>query len=146
MVIPNYLKGEGRQLEYKRTLPESAPNYLIRSVGPDKSTYLRIGSTTRLADPAQIEELYHKSEHISWDQLKCVRCPVEKHAINKLCRDINEYREANGKDPKKKVNQRQLINMGILIEERNPLRATNAYALLTGNKGAPDLAIIQCPF
>ena len=69
---------------------------------------------------------------ISWDELTCVGYPVIEEDIDKLCEDIERFREKTGMEAKK-VKKEQLINWKILKQSEGQLLATNAYALLTSD-------------
>lgn len=45
----------------------SLPPYYIKSLGKEKGTFIRVGSTNRLADRGIIEELERKKRNISFD-------------------------------------------------------------------------------
>lgn len=116
--------------------------YYIKSEGRDKGTYIRVGATSRPADPTQIKELEIEGKNLSWDKLRCVGCPVDEAAVEKLCADINGYRERLGKGNEGKVSKKQLISWDVLLSGETAPVATNAFALLTGGKF--DYAKIQC--
>ena len=54
--------------------------YYIKSERRDKGTYVRVGATSRPADPTQIKELEIEGKNLSWDKLRCIGCPVDEAA------------------------------------------------------------------
>lgn len=116
--------------------------YYIKAEGRNRGTYIRVGATSRPADSMQIKELEIEGKNLSWDKLRCVGCPVDEAAVEKLCADINGYRERLGKGNEGKVGKKQLISWDVLLSVENAPVATNAFALLTGGKF--DYAKIQC--
>lgn len=90
----------------------------------------------------QIKELEIEGKNLSWDKLRCVGCSVDAAAVEKLCADINKYREKLAHGNESKVGVKQLMSWDVLLaDEKSPV-ATNAFALLTGEKF--DYAKIQC--
>ena len=69
---------------------------------------------------------------ISWDELTCVGYPVIEEDIDKLCEDIELFREKTWMEAKK-VKKEQLINWKILKQSEGQLLATNAYGLLSSD-------------
>lgn len=67
--------------------------YYLKSKGKEKSTYIRVGATTRPASLEKIKELEMEGAKISWDELTCVGYKVTESAIKKLCRDMNARRK-----------------------------------------------------
>ena len=69
---------------------------------------------------------------ISWDELTGVGYPVSENVTEKLCRDIESFRE-KARMTEHSVKKEQLINWKILKQNEGKLLATNAYALLTSD-------------
>lgn len=55
-----------------------------------------MAGTSRQAFPEKIRELEMEGARISWDELTCVGYPVSENATEKLCRDIESFREKAG--------------------------------------------------
>ena len=106
--------------------------YYLKSKGKENGTYIRVAGTSRQAYPETIKELEMEGARISWDELTCVGYPVIEEDIDKLCGDIERFREKTGMEAKK-VKKEQLINWKILKQSEGQLLATNAYALLTSD-------------
>ncbi len=106
--------------------------YYLKSKGKENGTYIRVAGTSRQAYPEKIKELEMEGARISWDELTCVGYPVIEEDIDKLCGDIERFREKAGMEAKK-VKKEQLINWKILKQSEDQLLATNAYALLTSD-------------
>ncbi len=117
---------------------ENRPYYL-KSKGMNLGTYIRVGATSRLASSIKIKELLIEGSRKYWDELRCLGYEVTKEAIDKLCKDINEYRTQKrislGLDVSKlpKVTEMNLLNWKVLKKEEENYVATNAFALLTGD-------------
>ena len=106
--------------------------YYLKSKGKENGTYIHVAGTSRQAYPEKIKELEMEGARISWDELTCVGYPVIEEDIDKLCGDIERFREKTGMEAKK-VKKEQLINWKILKQSEGQLLATNAYALLTSD-------------
>lgn len=106
--------------------------YYLKSKGKENGTYIRIAGTSRQAFPEKIKELEMDEARISWDELTCVGYPVSEEATEKLCHDIENFREKAGMT-EHPVKKEQLINWKILKLGEGKLLATNAYALLTSD-------------
>ena len=70
--------------------------YYLKSKGKENGTYIRVAGTSRQAFPEKIRELEMEGARISWDELTCVGYPVSKEATEKLCSDIENFREKAG--------------------------------------------------
>ena len=80
----------------------------------------------------KLRELEMEGARISWDELTCVGYPVSENVTEKLCRDIESFRE-KARMTEHSVKKEQLINWKILKQNEGKLLATNAYALLTSD-------------
>ncbi len=114
--------------------------YYIRNTGFEKGTYIRVGSTNRLADYDIIRELERRRRNISFDSL-----PV--YELNEKDLMLNSFVKAYKKFAKKTVNKAGLLKLGLLYKEENKYIPTNAAVLLSGlnlkNKFFP-YAKIEC--
>lgn len=106
--------------------------YYLKSKGKENGTYIRVAGTSRQAFPEKIRELEMEGARISWDELTCVGYPVSKEATEKLCSNIENFREKVGMT-ERSVKKEQIINWKILKQSEGQLLATNAYALLTSD-------------
>lgn len=112
--------------------------YYLKSKGKEHGTFIRVGGTSRQADPDKIKELELEGARISWDELTCVGYPVTDKAVKKLCNDINHYRKdmQNLRSTEKKlpkVTKIQLEDWGLIKYDHDVCLASNAFALLTGS-------------
>ena len=106
--------------------------YYLKSKGKENGTYIRVAGTSRQAFPEKIKELEMEGARISWDELTCVGYPVSEGSVNKLCKDIENFRK-KARMPEHHVALDQLINWKILKKKDDQLIATNAFALLTSD-------------
>ena len=106
--------------------------YYLKSKGKENGTYIRVAGTSRQAFPEKIRELEMEGARISWDELTCVGYSVSDEATERLCQDIESFREKAGMT-EHSVKKEQLINWKILKQSEGQVMATNAYALLTSD-------------
>ena len=106
--------------------------YYLKSKGKENGTYIRVAGTSRQAFPEKIRELEMEGARISWDELICVGYPLSDEATERLCQDIESFREKAGMT-EHSVKKEQLINWKILKQSEGQIMATNAYALLTSD-------------
>jgi len=73
----------------------STPPYYLKSKGKLKGTYIRIGSTNRIADEEIINELERRKRNVSFDSEAILDKPVDKLTIDSF---KQEYKERTGED------------------------------------------------
>lgn len=114
------------------------PPYFFKPEGERQGVYIRVGTTTRKAEPEKIREMMLYSAHKSYDEIvESGVKPATRKQINGLRRVIAE-RSANHK----KVSVENLVSWGLLKEDDAGLLPSVAFRLLAAN----DLyfAKIQC--
>ena len=106
--------------------------YYFKTKGKEFGTYIRAGSTNRLALSYQILELELEGTRKYWDRQIYLSYNVTERAITKLCRDLNSYRRKNNaKLPK--ITKVDLENWGLLLNSENGYLATNAFVLFSSS-------------
>ncbi|SHM73201.1 helix-turn-helix domain-containing protein [Fibrobacter sp. UWB7] len=114
------------------------PPYFFKPEGERHGVYIRVGATTRKAEPEKIREMMLYSAHKSYDEIveRGVK-PATKKQINELRRVIAERSTSH-----KKVSVENLVSWGLLKEQDGSLLPSIAFRLLAAN----DLyfAKIQC--
>ena len=127
--------------------PGTKRPYYLKSKGKEAGTYIRVGSTTRSADPSKIKELELEGAKISWDELPCIGFKVTESAIEKLCNDMNlrrkKLQESRGNtESLPQVTVTNLENWKLITKNADGYTASNAFALLTSEHF--QLAKTQC--
>ncbi len=118
----------------------SLPPYYIKSLGKEKGTFIRVGSSNRLADREIIEELERKKRNISFDSTPVYELKPEKldlSAFTKL------YQEKTGK----KITKSSYSKLGLIKTENEKQYPTVSAILLSGKEiKAPHFpyAKIEC--
>jgi len=114
---------QGKALIIIRVAHWRGPFYL-KAQGPDEGVYVRLGSTNRVAGPELIAELKRSMSNISFDQLPCPEADINgldmkriKHAFSNVNR---------------KINQKELETLGILVRYAGKLVCSNGGLILFG--------------
>ena len=117
-------------------LSNSRPHYL-RAEGPETGVYVRLGSTTRLADRELIAELRRSVEGVAFDQL-----PMAELSIDDL--DIDAAQVAFGAI--RDLDEQSLLTLKLLTPYQNKLVPTKGGILLFGRQRTQHFsdAWIQC--
>ena len=103
--------------------PSSLRPHFIRSKGKEKSTYIRIGSTTRLADQALLSVVARSTIAKSFDEEIC-------HETS--CEEIDFTAASQLFDPHRKLQPSDLVSLGIIAKKGKELVPTVAGILLFG--------------
>lgn len=119
-------------------VPHLVGPYHLKTVGIEKGTFVRLGSTNRLADTQTIQALKRLTINASFD---------EEPVINASLDDLDhEAIKKNFKDTYPKFRKKKYEDFGITVEHLNRHYPTTAGLLVFGikkEKWFPD-AIIQC--
>jgi len=100
--------------------------YHVKGKPLSEGTYIRIGPTTHLAKPMQIEEL-KRYGRVPYDKQRNYDIKITDEAVKKLCDELSAYR-------KRTFTKKDLITMQVIKEDAGIEYPTNAYALLTGDE------------
>jgi len=98
--------------------------FYLKSQGETNGTYIRLGSTNRIAGPEMLEELKRSIMKVSFDQLPC-----PKTSNSSL--DTERIKKAFSKIGKK-MNQKTLETLGILVSYNGKLVCSNGGLILFG--------------
>lgn len=118
-------------------VPHMAGLYYLKSVGMEKGTYIRFGSTNRIADSETIISLQMLSKNILFDELPCLGAKEN---------DLNDDIISTWLEPKfSDFSKKNYESLGILTRQSGKLLPTNGAILLFGNnrfKWFPDTMIM----
>lgn len=138
---------EGKTIIIVQVFPGMRRPYFFKVKGMMDGTYIRISGTTRKADEFVVRELIFQGENKSYDQTVPANQTVTKEEIEALCNTMHEYALSNctseaEKFQIKRVEEKNLIAWGLLVQREGKVFPTNGFLLLTKN---PFLeASIQC--
>ncbi len=119
-------------------VPHFVGPYYIKNLGLDKGTYIRLGSTNRLADIETLESLKRLTKNISFDELPCIGANISE--LNK------ELIESKFKAQNQKISSAIYNGLCITVIHLNKTYPSNGAMLLFSkqrNKYFPD-TIIRC--
>ena len=119
-------------------VPHATGPYYLKSKGLENGTYIRLGSTTRLADAETIQALKNFARNVFFDELPYVtgsKDDLNWEIINLLFRSV-----------KKEINEENVQNLGILVNHNNKIVPSFGGIILFGKnrlKLFPE-SIIRC--
>ena len=127
--------------------PGARRPYYLKSKGMMDGTYIRVSRTTRKADGFVVKELSFQGDNKCYDQTIAVGQTVTKKQIDALCKTMYEYalKQCSNETEKvevQRVEEKNLIAWGLLVQREGKLFPTNGFMLLTNNTAAE--AAIQC--
>jgi len=114
--------------------------YFLKLKGKAAGTYIRIGSTNRLADQAIIEELERRKRNVSFDSE-----PIYGKAAEEF--NLNQFRTQFWMLTGEKLDEAALKKLGMIREVQGSLLPANAMALFSDFDTRRDLfpyAKIEC--
>lgn len=128
---------DGKTLLVIEVFPSNSRPHHLRAEGPETGVYVRLGSTTRLADRELIAELRRTVEGIAFDQL-----PMPELSAHDL--DIDAAQVAFGAI--RELDDQALLTLKLLTPYQNKLVPTNGGILLFGRQRTQHFsdAWIQC--
>jgi ATP-dependent DNA helicase RecG len=119
-------------------VPHAIGPYHLKSLGLDKSTYVRLGSTNRIADGSMVLELKRLSENLCFDEIPALRCSIEDLDLEEIKK---RFKQVN-----KKFTEASALSLKLFIKKRNQLIPTNGAILLWGKNREeifPEI-VIRC--
>ena len=128
---------ENRPLIVVEVAPGQHTPYYVRKLGMKDGAYVRVGATTRLAEPAVLKTLLIEGENKSFDLLPVRGLVVTKAEATRTARMMTKTARENCLDEEEAKRIRpmtveRLISMGLLCEMRGKLVPTNGYLIVAG--------------
>lgn len=129
--------------------PGSDKPYFIKKQGIQEGCYVRIGATTRKADPETVKELMLQSSLGGFDVQPASREALSEGRIAKLCNRMYRHAKENIArldlgERLRKLTVSQLVSWRLLIKESGKYFPTNGYLLLENGDASFSNAYIQC--
>ena len=130
---------DGKSVIALDVFPGTRCPYYLKAEGAKDGVYIRIGATTRQADDAAWHDLAMESAGRSFDREPCPKAVIDEQRIKKLCSSMYRIARSNCRNETekrsvKRVSERQLEPWGVISRKGDKWVASNAYALLTGDK------------
>lgn len=129
VILPDisFMKVEGKHILVVKIAKGNNPPYHIKVKGVEQGTYIRVGSSNRLAGREMIEELKRKRSNISFDSL-----PVYDKQLTEL--DFHSFRDHFQKNAGEKLTQTILKKLNLIYQEQESYFPTNALILLSDDE------------
>ena len=106
------------------SVPHGTGPYYLRSLGIGKGTYVRLGSTNRVADGSMILELQRLSENLTFDELPAIKSSIEDLDLDDIKKRFKHVH--------KKFTQSSALSLKMFVKKHNQLIPTNGAILLFG--------------
>ncbi|MBS0290267.1 MAG: putative DNA binding domain-containing protein [Proteobacteria bacterium] len=103
-------------------VPHLVGPFYLKSVGLERGTYVRVGSTNRVADSETILSLKMLAKNTSYDELPCIGAMLDE-------RD-DEIIKTSLQPTFGKIDHKNYVSLGIVSKLHNKLHATNGGILL----------------
>ena len=128
---------ENRPLIVVEVAPGRHTPYYVRKFGMKDGTYVRVGATTRPAEPAVLKTLLIEGENKSFDLLPVKGRVVTKAEATRTARMMTKTARENclAEEEAKRIKPmtvERLVSMGLLCETRGKLVPTNGYLIVAG--------------
>ena len=101
--------------------------YYIKSKGKENGTFIRVGSTNRLASKEIIEELERRSGNIAYDSEICLHKTIERI-------DLTSFKKLFKKETNENLTISVLDKLNLFKEEQGAKFPVNALVLLSDDK------------
>ena len=108
LLIPDIQLSSWRDREFIIVSVPHAPGpYYVRSEGPEKGVYIRLGSTNRHAGPGIIEEIRRLSRNMVFDEHPCAEADSE----------VVDFRAASEffSEVSRPLNESRMMNLGLIV-------------------------------
>jgi ATP-dependent DNA helicase RecG len=120
------------------SVPHTLGPYYVKSEGPEKGVYIRLGSTNRRAGPEIIEEIRRLSRNMFFDEHPCTEANSEAVDFRAASEFFSEV--------SRPLNEARMINLGLIVSYKGSNVPSRGAILLFGkNRHSifPD-AVIRC--
>lgn len=138
---------EGRAVLVIDVAPGRFRPYYLKSMGKEKTAYIRINGTSRSADSRTLQELELEGQHIYYDSMQEIGMEYEEEQALNLCAAMKEVALTSCKTEDEKADVpdmtiAKLEDMGLLCMVGRDYAPTHGFRLMTDNQ--IKFAKIQC--
>lgn len=106
------------------TVMHAVGPYYLKARGEEQGTYVRFGSTNRLADAPTLKSIHRLKDHITYDAMPC-------HAAQEIDLDMDSAKEMFV-EHSKTLNKPRAIALGLYKRNQSTVIPTNGGVLLFG--------------
>ncbi|MCH9627341.1 MAG: hypothetical protein S4CHLAM2_09780 [Chlamydiales bacterium] len=122
------------------TVMHSIGPYYQKAKGEEQGTYVRLGSTNRLADTLALKSIHRLKDHVTYDEMPC-------QAAKENDLDMNSAREMFAKYSKP-LNKSKAVALGLYKRNQSTVIPSNGGILLFGKYEAREEAfpnmVVRC--
>ncbi len=136
----SFINHKGKHIVVVKIYKGNNPPYFVKSKGPGKGTYIRVGSNNRVANMDIIDELERQKSNISYDSL-----PIHLKKVSEL--DISLFSKQFEEITGEKLTRTVLKKLNLIAEDQKRQFPTNALVLLSNDEISKKLfpfAKIEC--
>ncbi len=141
---------QGKTVIVTEIFSGSRPPYFVRALGKEDGVFVRVGATTRPADPEVCRELEFRGQRRSWDSTRPAACRVlSKERIDGFCEMLYRAAQSNAnrlglptKD--RKPGLPQLLKWHLVEEADGGIWPTYGFEILEGSCRAVMGAMVRC--
>lgn len=121
--------------------------YWVKSLGRESGCFIRYDATTRVADADVLRELTYDGSESGFDMAQCRLLELTPRKISQLCRRMRAKAMSFCENAAQRravhpVTEDKLEEWGVLTRRNGKLAATNAFALLSGDKALGT--VVKC--
>ncbi|ADR18489.1 RNA-binding domain-containing protein [Calditerrivibrio nitroreducens] len=129
IILPeiSFINHDGKYVVVVKIYKGNNPPYYLKSKGKENGTYIRVGSSNRLANKDIIDELERQKQGISFDSL-----PVYSKSIDVL--DISLFTKQFEEITGEKLTTIILNKLNLIVSDQNKQFPTNALILLSNDE------------
>ncbi len=142
---------DGKTVVVTEIFSGSRPPYFVRSLGKEDGVFVRVGATTRPADPEVCRELEFRGHRRSWDSTRPAAChALTEERIDKFCEMLHNAAQANAKRlgldeaRDRKPGLPQLLKWRLVEEADGVVWPTYGFEILEGSCRAVMGAMVRC--
>ena len=127
---------DGKTILEIEVFPGRYRPYYLKSVGKEKSTYIRVNGTSRPADERKIKELELEGRRLSYDTMPEIGACYDEEKVKALMQEMYQIaldacRSESEREDVRPLTIQKLEDFGILCKEGKEYMPTHAFTLLT---------------
>lgn len=124
--------------------PGAQTPYFIASKGIQGGVFIRVGSTTRVANIGEIQELTAYGMSRSPDQLEYPGQRLEPADVTKLCTELTEFAKSTGGANRPPMTPDRLKDLHVISSRDGSIVPSYAYNILAGQHSDDIFMNIRC--
>jgi len=122
---------DGKHIIIVKIYPGSLTPYYIKSLGKEKGTFIRVGSSNKLADREIIEELERRKRNISFDSTPFYEASPDELSKGLFLEDLSSFTKLYQEKTGKKITKASYPKLGLIKTEHQKQYPTVSAILLS---------------